>query len=151
VNTCSLRLLTLQDVDALRAIEKRNFSAPWSGRQLQESLSQHQGLGMVTPSGTLFGYAFFLLVFQEAQLLNLVIDQPWQRQGYGRILLHEVITQASAQGAECLLLEVRISNEAALGLYRSAHFQPIGTRRGYYATPTGTREDALVLRRSLTP
>ncbi|EQD52005.1 ribosomal-protein-alanine acetyltransferase [mine drainage metagenome] len=106
---------------------------------------------MVTPSGTLFGYAFFLLVFQEAQLLNLVIDQPWQRQGYGRILLHEVITQASAQGAECLLLEVRISNEAALGLYRSAHFQPIGTRRGYYETPTGTREDALVLRRSLTP
>ena len=149
MNTVSLRPLTLQDVDALCAIEKRNFSAPWTGRQLLESLSQHQGLGLVAPSGTLFGYTFFMVVFQETHLLNLVIDQPWQRQGWGRVLLDEVITQASAQGAECLLLEVRPSNEAALRLYRSANFQLIGTRRGYYATPTGDREDALVLQRSL--
>ncbi|WP_297448684.1 ribosomal protein S18-alanine N-acetyltransferase [Ferrovum sp.] len=151
MNAPSLRPLTPPDVDVLCAIEKRNFSAPWTRRQLLESLSQHQGLGMVPPSGTLFGYTFFMQVFQEIHLLNLVIDQPWQRQGWGRILLDEVITRARVQGAECLLLEVRPSNEAALRLYRSAHFQPIGTRRGYYANPTGQREDALVLRRVLTP
>jgi len=43
------------------------------------------------------------------------------------------------------LLEVRPSNLAALGLYRTAGFREIGLRRGYYAAADQQREDAIVM------
>ena len=41
-----------------------------------------------------------------------------------------------------ITLEVRVSNAAAIRLYRSLGFQPTGIRRGYY---TDNREDALIM------
>ena len=43
-----------------------------------------------------------------------------------------------------MLLEVRPSNVAALGLYKGVDFNTIGLRRDYYAASTG-REDAIVM------
>ena len=40
-------------------------------------------------------------------------------------------------------------NAAAIALYRSAGFEPVGRRAAYYARPDGPAVDALVLRRTL--
>lgn len=91
-------------------------------------------------------------VLEEVHLLNLVIDLPWQGQGWGRHLLKSVQQSAQHQGAHSLLLEVRASNEAARHLYLNNQFEIIGIRRGYYATDhPKCREDALVMRRKLFP
>jgi ribosomal-protein-alanine N-acetyltransferase len=47
-------------------------------------------------------------------------------------------------------LEVRPSNTAAIRLYQTMGFEPIGVRRGYYQA-VGGREDATVLRLELRP
>ena len=47
-----------------------------------------------------------------------------------------------AHGAENLTLEVRVSNEAAIALYRRCGFAPAGVRKNYYAEG---KEDALVM------
>ena len=49
---------------------------------------------------------------------------------------------------EKVFLEVRASNEAALGLYRRFGFSEAGRRANYYERP---REDALVMVATLTP
>ena len=41
-----------------------------------------------------------------------------------------------------LTLEVRVGNDAALGMYRKFGFAPAGVRRGYYPD---NQEDALVM------
>lgn len=98
------------------------------------------------------GYAFCMNVLEEVHLLNLVIDLPWQGQGWGRFLLDNVQHSARQRGAHSLLLEVRASNEAARHLYLTNQFEIIGIRRGYYATDhPQCREDALVMRRELFP
>jgi len=51
-------------------------------------------------------------------------------------------------GAKRCLLEVRASNAAARGLYRSLGFQVDGVRKNYYPAATG-REDALLMSREL--
>ena len=66
--------------------------------------------------------------------------------GLGRRLLAELVDRARAAGAERLVLEVRADNVAARGLYDSAGFGLLQTRRGYY--PGGV--DALVLALDLT-
>jgi len=46
------------------------------------------------------------------------------------------------EGYVNIFLEVRVGNEAAIGLYESAGFEKIGMRADYYNNP---REDALIM------
>jgi len=43
-----------------------------------------------------------------------------------------------------VVLEVRVSNTAAIGLYRQLGFTDIGLRRDYYSAKDG-REDAMLM------
>ena len=63
-------------------------------------------------------------------------------------MLHELIVRASDYRAAGIWLEVRVSNGAAIGLYREAGFAQIGWRRGYYRSAEG-REDAIIMRLAL--
>ncbi len=81
----------------------------------------------------------------EAQLLDLTIAPEHQRQGLGRALLAATLDIARNMKMRRILLEVRPSNLAALGLYRAAGFHEIGLRRRYYPADNGEREDAIVM------
>jgi ribosomal-protein-alanine N-acetyltransferase len=59
-----------------------------------------------------------------------------------------VLATAAHEGMSQLLLEVRVSNHAAIALYQNEGFREIGQRPGYYPAANG-REDARVLTRAL--
>ena len=60
-------------------------------------------------------------------------------------MLEHLFERARAGGMREVFLEVRPSNLAAIRLYQSLGFEPIGVRRGYYQA-LGGREDATVLK-----
>ena len=107
----------------------------------------HSQAGTLPDGRLLLGYCVAQTVLDEVHLHNLATAQP--RQGWGRLLLQRLIESAHTQGAQMLWLEVRASNQPARALYQQAGFEAVATRRGYYPTPDGGREDALVLRRCL--
>jgi ribosomal-protein-alanine N-acetyltransferase len=84
----------------------------------------------------------------EAELLTMAVLPTLRRGGIGRKLLAELVVRATAYGAAAIWLEVRVSNEAAIALYRAAGFVEAGRRKAYYRTPTG-REDAIMMRLAL--
>lgn len=75
----------------------------------------------------------------EHEVLNLVVDSGLRRRGVARRLLQERLDGCPAEW----FLEVRESNVAALNLYESMGFQPIGRREDYYPDPP---EAAIVMR-----
>ena len=77
-----------------------------------------------------------------AEVLDLRVLPSCRRQGYGRQLL-EAALQALAP-VKRVDLEVRASNEAALGLYGDLGFSETGSRPRYYVT-SGGREDAILM------
>ncbi|MEM1342501.1 MAG: GNAT family N-acetyltransferase, partial [Pseudomonadota bacterium] len=79
----------------------------------------------------------------EAEILTLAVQPEARRQGLGRLLVQELIAQAT--GAERVFLEVAESNQAARALYAACGFEEIGRRPGYYAYSDGGAEDALVM------
>ena len=85
-------------------------------------------------------------VSEEAEILNLAVLPKSRRQGIARCLLGEALGSIAAAGVTEAYLEVRQSNEEAIGLYQSQGFRPVGLRPDYYRDP---REDALVLRAPL--
>jgi ribosomal-protein-alanine N-acetyltransferase len=87
-------------------------------------------------------------VLDEVHILNLTVAPSARRRGLGRALLNRALDRAREVGATSAYLEVRVSNAAAIDLYRSAGFEEIAQRRDYYPAANG-REDALILRKVL--
>ena len=139
------RAMCAEDLDRVCAIEQRIYPFPWTRGNFTDSMNSGYACTVVECDGVIVGYAIFSAAASESHLLNLSIDAPWQRRGFGRALLLYHVDLARSVGASSLLLEVRPSNGAARALYRSIGFEQIAVRRAYY--PAGEkREDALLLR-----
>ena len=75
------------------------------------------------------------------EILNFCVDNNYQRLGIGTKLLSHVLNELKALGAKDSILEVRTSNEKAIGLYEKIGYKQIHIRKAYYSNG----EDALVL------
>ena len=80
-------------------------------------------------------YYYMVLSYLDA---NGKRKQPWFPTG--------LPIKNNKKRAEKMLLEVRASNSAAIGLYKKYGFVRDGVRRGYYRFPT---EDAWLMSRAL--
>jgi ribosomal-protein-alanine N-acetyltransferase len=132
------------DVRPVMDIEKRAYQFHWTEGIFRDCLRVGYCCWIMELSGTVAGYGIMSLVVGEAHLLNICIAPEWQRQGYGRLLLEHFMELARERGARQMFLEVRLSNEAALKLYRESGFNEVGMRKNYYPGEKG-REDALIL------
>lgn len=124
-------------------------SAGWSEAAWRELLAAPGAARawVATPSDAA-GILGFLLVqaadADEAEILDLAVDPPRRRQGVGAALLEALFAAHPGE----IFLEVRVSNDSAIALYRGRGFTPVGSRRAYYHSPV---EDAIVMRRTLKP
>lgn len=139
-----LREMTPADVDEIMRIEQHVHRSPWTRGNFTGALESGYVCKVCEDDGEMLGYTVLMPAVDEVQLLTISIAAGYQRKGLGRKLLGEIKEIARGLNMRRLLLEVRPSNVAALGLYRDAGFREIGLRRGYYADASG-REDAIVM------
>ena len=144
-----LRDMTEADLDGVLRIEREVHAHPWTLGNFSDALrSSYECKVYESEAGEMLGYAVLMLAVDEAELLDIAIGARHQRQGRGRKLLEEMMALARRRGMQHMVLEVRASNAAAIGLYRSAGFTDIGLRRDYYPAEHG-REDAILMGREL--
>ncbi len=139
------------DLAYVTALEAQIHGAPWTIGNFRDSLAVGYSACVGECEGRILVYGVLMLAPGEAQILNLSVVPDSRRQGLGRALLRRFTEDAVRLGAEQLFLEVRVSNAAAIALYESEGFAPVGRRERYYPTsgPEQLREDALVMRRAL--
>ena len=94
-------------------------------------------------SEDLAGFAVASILPPQAELETIAVLISRRRRGVGRRLFDALNRELLAGGAHEIVLEVRGSNHAALGFYRSLGFVKTGLRRGYYADPA---DDAVLMR-----
>lgn len=136
------------DVRTVMDIEKRAYKFHWTEGIFRDCLRVGYCCWVMELGGAAAAYGVMSLVVGEAHLLNICVAPEWQRQGYGRLLLDHFMELARERGASRMFLEVRLSNQVALDLYRDVGFNEVGTRRNYYPGERG-REDALILAKDL--
>lgn len=142
-----IRLAVLKDIDAIAEIEEKSFSTPWSRDSLRDGIEDARYCFIVlTVDGKAVGYGSILPILDECDLLNLAILPEHRGKGYGKELLSALITEAKGRGAAVMHLEVRQSNERAIGLYRSFGFEVDGIRKNYYKMPL---ENAVLMTKTL--
>jgi [ribosomal protein S18]-alanine N-acetyltransferase len=144
-----LRDMTEADLDAVLRIENEVHAHPWTRGNFSDALrSKYECKVYASEAGEMQGYAVLMLAVDEAELLDIAISTRHQRHGLGRKLLEEMVVLARRANKHRMVLEVRASNLAAIGLYRKAGFADIGLRREYYPAKNG-REDAILMGRKL--
>ena len=137
---------TPERIADVMTVERRIYPFPWTSGNFADALrSGYSGWILEGSDASVIAYAVAMLAVDEAHLLNLGVDIPFQRQGYGARMLDWMAQTMREYGAATMLLEVRPTNAAALHLYRNYGFRTIGRRRGYYPGHHG-REDAMVMR-----
>ena len=75
-------------------------------------------------------------------MLNVATAPQHRRRGVARAVMEELLARGRHRRCSLATLEVRRSNEAAIGLYRSLGFRSVGVRPNYYVDE---KEDALVM------
>lgn len=130
-------------IPALAILEQRCFREPWSEAALAEECGK--GIFLVAEQDeTVVGYVGCQVVLDEGYLTNVAVAPEYRRQGVGRALVTQLLTEAKQQRLAFVTLEVRASNVAAIALYQQLGFEPVGQRPRFYSYPT---EDALLMSR----
>ena len=141
--------MTLADLDAVRELEQRVYTHPWSRASFADVLESGYAVHLLKAGDTLLGYFVVMQGVEEAHLLNIALAPEYQRQGWAPLMLEAVEIWARAHAAVWLWLEVRSGNTRAQAVYRTRGFEPVGRRNGYYAAGRCQREDAVVMRLAL--
>ncbi|MEE0967856.1 MAG: ribosomal protein S18-alanine N-acetyltransferase [Clostridia bacterium] len=128
----------------IAAIEELCFSHPWSAAALKTLVSD-RGVGFAAldkESGRVVSYAGAVMSDYEGDVTDVATHPMFRRKGLSRGVMERLIKFVSEKGIEMLALEVRVSNDAAISLYRGLGFSIEGKRPKFYRSPT---EDAYVM------
>ena len=139
-----IRLATIEDAHAIYEIEQQSFSVPW---RLESVLAELEGAEnklymVICEENHIVGYVGAWLVYDEGQITNIAVLPSARGKGYGSKLTKQLINECFSRGMHEIFLEVRISNLAALAMYRNLGFSVKGIRKDYYSEPT---EDAYIM------
>lgn len=136
-------LMTLDDIDAVAAIEAATFKTPWSKESFYREVTDNACARYIVlrEDGVAIAYAGVWFVLDEGHITNIAVREDRRGMGYGERVTRAMIQLAADSGMNWMTLEVRRSNEAAKRLYHKLGFIDVGYRKRYYENT----EDALIM------
>ena len=128
--------LSPASLERIRDLELACFTNPWSTEDFRRVTRDHRALCVgLWVAEELIGYAIGYVEGARLHLANLAVDPARQRQGWGGLLLRQMLVRAAARGCRRCDLEVRASNSGALALYRRHGFTEVGRHERFYTRP----------------
>lgn len=125
------------------------FGEAWTLEQCQSTMLIPGAQVVAAFEGDeVLGFAFWLTVVENSELLLLAVRPELRGRGIGKILVEEWVSRSAQAEVKNLFLEVRETNNA-LDFYRLFDFDVIGKRSNYYKLPDGNNLAALTMKKSL--
>lgn len=139
-----------EDIRALANIESACFSSPWKESSFRDSLKNRNTVWrffLAKDKNGAVGYGGVYSVIDEAFITNIAVMPEFRRRKIASLLLECIISYCKRYAVKRLMLEVRISNDAAISLYRKFGFTVDGISKNHYFAPT---EDAYLMSLTIT-
>ncbi len=136
----NIRTLKKEDIKKVVYLEETFLGETLGEEMLESELdSKVTKFYVATINEEVVGYIGRYELLNEAEVLNFVVDETYQRQGIGQMLFNKV--EEDLPNLEKMTLEVRESNTKAINFYKKNGFKQISIRKNYYKN----NENALVL------
>ena len=132
-----------KDAEFIAQIERSCFSTPWTEEQIKAS--EDTTVFFLAKDGEkVVGYGGMYTVLDEGYVTNIGVLPEYRRKGIGSKIVKELINFSIEKSLSFITLEVRVSNVAAIELYKSLEFSEVGRRKNFYSNP---QEDAFIMTR----
>ena len=121
-----------QHLDILIQLEKQQNVKPQSAKQFLKELNDSTFINLITcvspneKKQVYMGFCAGQIIGDELHIYSLIIDQKYRRNGFGNLLIRNLIEQA----------------KLAVSLYEALGFTTAGVRKNYYID---NHEDALIM------
>ncbi len=138
----NVRKMEFRDIKKVVELEEKYLLESLGEKLLASELSEkNNGVSfyVIENGDVVIGYIGRYYFFQEAEVLNFVVDESYQRQGYGQKLFDKMVEDM--KDVKKITLEVRASNIKGINFYTKNGFKQVGVRKKYYKNG----EDALLL------
>ena len=144
-----VREMRYEDLDEVMKIENVCFAIPWTRESMQgELFSLMKFYYVALFDGKIAGYGGMWHVVTEGHITNIAVSPDYRRMGVGSAIVDALMQTAEEKEMLGVTLEVRVSNEAAIKLYKKHGFVVTGTRKKYYSD---NNEDAYLMWNYLIP
>ena len=138
-----IRKMQSEDLSQVCEIERDNFSVPWSEKSFKDSMERNDTVFLAAFVDTeVVGYIGCYCIAGTGEITNVAVKAAHRRQGIGGMLLEKLYEEGAALDTHEFFLEVRESNEAAIGLYSRQGFIKEGIRKNFYEKPV---ENAVIM------
>ena len=146
----SIRRARPTDIPEIMAIERECFVEPWDEEVFVQTLEWTPFFFFVAvPDGQIRGFVVGCMEHTGSavygHISNLGVTAAFRKRGLGRLLVHRLERQCILEGAEGVLLEVRVSNIEGQEFYHRLGYREAFLLAGYYSNG----EDALVMMRDI--
>ena len=145
----NIRVLALTDAEAILTIclDANTGETTWKLSSFESELENTYNVYLgYEEDDTLVGFIGCSLMFETLAINNFSVLSSYKRQGIGEKLLQSLVAHGKEKGVENFILEVRISNEPAIALYKKYGFVEIDILKNYYEQPV---EDAYIFQLNL--
>ena len=78
------------------------------------------------------GYISATIIYDECNLIKIIVDNDYRNNGYGKLLLNYLIDTCREKKVDKIFLEVRSDTDVAKAFYKTLGFELENIRRGYY-------------------
>ena len=131
------RLATLDDFEAVQAIENECFKEPYSTADLRYEFEENPVNKIIVgeQDGKVIGFIDFLITFNSSTIMQVAVTKEWRKNGIATQLLSEMeksFPKEIDDLVETITLEVRESNEAAKNLYLKNGYKIVVVKTNYY-------------------
>ena len=130
--------MNLNHLNELHEILISDFDDFWSFSTLKEELENENSSYIIGKiNNEIIGFAGLKIIFEQADIMNIVIKKTYRNQGVGTLLLENLILLAKDLNISTLFLEVNEQNKPAIHLYEKLGFERLGIRKKYYNNNNG--------------
>lgn len=131
-----IKQLTKEMLPDLLIIENESFTKPWKETdfiyELDSNPFAYYLVMQIKETKEIIGYIGFYIKFEYAEISKIAILRKYRGLKLSKLLMADMEKRVMMANCESISLEVRISNEKAINLYKSFNYKIITTRKHYY-------------------
>lgn len=136
----------VENIDTILEIDKIGSLYNWTKNMfLEEFRNTNSFFKILYIDNKIIGFIIYHIIFDEAEIINIVIDNKFKKQNFGKYLFEQTINKLLKQNIKTVFLEVGENNIPAINFYLKFGFTEYGKRLNYYKN----KENALLMKKVL--
>ncbi len=137
LNKFKIERTEINDLEKIVSLTSSNEANPWSKNMILEELRNPYSHCFSFKNGSelnnnVVGFICFRVIGDESELLNICVHPEYRNSGVGKRLMEFYINFCKSNNIRRLHLEVNVSNQSAIHLYKSLSFKPIRIINKFY-------------------